>query len=385
MNKLLIVSPDFPYPPNHGGRKDVWTKILIFKELGFDVDLICTSSEDIPEKDLDFVKTIVNNIEVVKRSYSLLGFLSNKPFQLTSRKALTRVALKYKYTHVILEGDYVLPFLENEEIKKCENVVYRMHNDEEIYFRELMKSEKTFLKKVYYFLESKKFRKVFESTIKHLENVWFISKDEMKRFNKKVNKSVGEFIPPHVSSNTFIKKKDFKDNRVLFVGSLFMVNNQEAILWYLKNIHKNLVDVQGYHLTIAGNSRGNSLGWLTEVIKENGYQNTVTVEDSPEDLEDLYSSHSIFINPMLHGAGVKLKTVEGIQKGLVVVSTSIGVQGTGLLDNKHVYISDSPDGFKTKLKLLLDNEKGKEKMSMNAQHYLKREFDLSEKFATILK
>src|SRR5690242_3218534 len=37
--KILIVASDFPYPPNHGARLDIWGRILALKQLGFAIDL----------------------------------------------------------------------------------------------------------------------------------------------------------------------------------------------------------------------------------------------------------------------------------------------------------------------------------------------------------
>jgi hypothetical protein len=48
---------------------------------------------------------------------------------------------------------------------------------------------------------------------------------------------------------------------------------------------------------------------------------------------------------MLHGAGVKLKTINAIVNGLLLVSTSIGVEGIGLIDKEMYFNADTPKTF----------------------------------------
>ena len=40
--RILVVCPDFVYPPNHGGRVDIWNRIKALNKLGVCVDIVCT-------------------------------------------------------------------------------------------------------------------------------------------------------------------------------------------------------------------------------------------------------------------------------------------------------------------------------------------------------
>ncbi|PJW16165.1 glycosyltransferase family 4 protein [Geobacillus sp. WSUCF-018B] len=385
-SKILIVASDFPYPPNHGGRKDVWDKIVLLHKLDFNIDLLVTIKSQPSPQNLKEVKNYVDNIFLVERTYNLFDFISILPFQLKSRKKLKYCSLKTYYKYVILEGDYVF-LLTNNNSLQYDHMILRLHNDEASYFFDLYRSEKRWLNKLYYLLEAVKFKLMQRKIIKKIKNIMFISKDEMRRFTIKFPEINPLFLPPNVNLDHFHNIHDKKlSKKVLFIGSLFMINNREGLIWYLEKIHDKVSEIdKEYSLTIAGNSNGESLDWLVSQINTCKFKHNITIIDTPSSLEEIYREHTIFINPMLHGAGVKLKTIEAIQKGLVVVSTLKGVEGTGLQDKVHVLIGKDEDEFKDKLILLLNDFELVKRLSDEAQNYAKKEFENTTKIKTYLE
>ncbi|MCS5780713.1 hypothetical protein LNP24_06605 [Klebsiella pneumoniae subsp. pneumoniae] len=72
-------------------------------------------------------------------------------------------------------------------------------------------------------------------------------------------------MPIEVSFNKH--KFDVYNNRILFVGNLFMPNNVGGIIWYLKNVHADLLDYdKNIKLTIAGNAKNGISSELQEAI-----------------------------------------------------------------------------------------------------------------------
>ena len=70
MKNILILAPDFPFPPNHGGRLDVYRIIDKLIEFGNSVDLVSTTNHK--EIDYSLVKLDLNNLYVIPRNLSFL-------------------------------------------------------------------------------------------------------------------------------------------------------------------------------------------------------------------------------------------------------------------------------------------------------------------------
>jgi len=62
-------------------------------------------------------------------------------------------------------------------------------------------------------------------------------------------------------------------------------------------------------------------------------------------LEDFYRECPIFINPVLTGSGLKIKTIEALMHGRPVVTTSVGAEGLESFYGHGLYVGDSAREF----------------------------------------
>lgn len=360
---ILIVSGFFPYPVMHGGAYDIWEKIKGIKELGHSIDLIYTHKNIPQRKDLDIVKQYVKELFFVRRINKLKYLFHKKPLQVLSRKELNKVKLTKQYDYVILESDYVGEILNNKTLK-TRKIVLRSHNNESLYFKNLSRSTESLLRKTYYSLDARKFKDYSEIIYKQVDRVWFISKKEEEEFSDKK----GIHLPAPINL-TSIKQQKLNTKNVLFIGSLFMPNNIEGLLWYIKNVHKEVCKRNiNYKLIIAGSSGDVSKKKLKKLF--NQYDQLELILDK-KILDELYAESSIFINPMLHGAGVKIKSINAIINGLPLISTSIGSEGIGLKDKETFILADTIKDFITAINNLLENSIDKTALAEKAQTFIK--------------
>lgn len=379
--KILVVAPDYPYPPNHGGRVDVWKRMLVLKQLGYDLDLLVSVKEMPSPADAMKVSEVAGNIITVRRDgtwRSLAGWL---PHQVMDRIGFSKVALTDHYDYVLIEGSPCEMVLKNPSLD-ADNIVLRVHNNEAHYFRKLASSTKKPVNALYYFLEFLRFSFSEFLLYKKIRHYLFISKDEYVSFLDQYKDKNAIFLPPAIEP-----PKDLPETagqraagRVLFVGSLFMPNNRDGVLWYLNEVHPALKDVEGYKFVVAGNSKGESLSWLLD------HPSFADIEfhDSPPDLSSLYRSASVFVNPMRFGAGMKIKTVEALCQGLPMVSTTTGTEGTGLQDGMHLYCTDDAGLFASRIRGMLTNRAQAETMVAAALDYIRKEFNVAEKLDMFL-
>jgi glycosyltransferase involved in cell wall biosynthesis len=163
---------------------------------------------------------------------------------------------------------------------------------------------------------------------------------------------------------------------------LGFATNTRGIEWYLRQVHPALADIQSYELVVAGSTGGERLDTLHQAIAQ--HSNVSLYENLPE-LRYLYSAAAVFVNPVFQGTGLKLKTIEAIQAGLAVVSTSIGIQGTGLLNGKHVLVADTPEEFADCIRKLLSDRSYAESMVSEAQAFITREYDQAKIFRQLFE
>lgn len=369
---ILVVSPDFPFPANHGGKLDIWGRVKVLNELGFRIQLLYTSFEEATVDQIKEAMKYVDKVIYCKRMKLLRVFFSFLPYQIQSRSLLRIIDLKNQYfDFMLLENHYVASVLKNQTVQVGHKIL-RIQNDERHYYFQLAKSERSLLRKIFFISEALKMGLVDNSIIIDSHNLLFISNEEFQKYGAKYPKLNSEFLPPPFNTTDLHEFKNVQKKNVLFLGSLFMSNNKEAIEWYVNNVHPLLSFDSEYQFVIAGNSKGLTMPWLEKIL--NRYKNIIYF-DTPDDLFPIYRNSMVFVNPMHHGAGVKLKTIEAIKYGLPLVTTTKGNEGTGLINNEHVLISNDPLKFSENIRSLLNSSELRKRLVENSQKYLKSHFD----------
>ena len=82
----------------------------------------------------------------------------------------------------------------------------------------------------------------------------------------------------------------------------------------------------------------------------------VLFEGHVEALSDFYDAVRVVIVPMRYGSGVKIKTIESLQYGVPVVTTSLGAEGVDTRARTALDIADDPRQFADRVVSLLTDE-----------------------------
>jgi O-antigen biosynthesis protein len=112
---------------------------------------------------------------------------------------------------------------------------------------------------------------------------------------------------------------------------------------------------------------------MTEAVQALASPDVVAVGYVP-DLTPYLEGCRVFVAPLRYGAGIKGKIAQSMGFGLPVVTTSIGTEGMGLIDGKHVLIADSPAAFARAVVRLYRDDPLWEEMSRNALSHIQSNF-----------
>ncbi|WP_177179048.1 glycosyltransferase [Sphingomonas sp. OV641] len=108
---------------------------------------------------------------------------------------------------------------------------------------------------------------------------------------------------------------------LLFLGSLSSPNNLKGLDWYLAHVHPRVVSVlPDVTLTIAGRGPGKALADRLAKL-------SIPLVADPPEAAALFAGARVMLNPILHGSGVNIKTVDMLATGRPVVTTSKGARG----------------------------------------------------------
>lgn len=96
-----------------------------------------------------------------------------------------------------------------------------------------------------------------------------------------------------------------------------------------------------------------------------------------------YAQMDIAVNPVLYGAGLKIKNVEALGRGLPLVTTSVGAAGLGPADGQAFVAADDPTAFAAAIERLVDDREYRLTMAEKAYRLAEERFSSQACFAEL--
>jgi GT2 family glycosyltransferase len=114
--------------------------------------------------------------------------------------------------------------------------------------------------------------------------------------------------------------------------------NVDALAWFVSDVLPRLLESNpGIRLRVTGANPPPAARQLASPA--------VNFVGFTPDLRTLYETARVVVVPMRFGAGVKVKSIEALQYGVPVVSTSVGAEGLGVHDSRAVIVTDDASEF----------------------------------------
>ena len=268
----------------------------------------------------------------------------------------------HKIDVIIIEYPYLLINIPKELNAP---VVLSQHNLE---FSKLRKRaiHVNFLKKIAMLHESQRLKKYERKNIKNkiVSLYTFISTENKKIFENIFCAENTYLLPP--GYNLYSRDQSvYQEGKIVFVGAMNDLQNITAIEWFANKIFPTIIQKnKNVKLYIIGKDPDRKILQLnSENIIVTGKVNSID--------KQIVDAH-LYILPLLFGDGVKIKTLEAFATGNIVISTSIGVEGTGFISNHEYLLADTEDEFIEKCNLVLSNRKKYEYLAINAMNKIQQ-------------
>lgn len=367
--RLVVVAQEFPYPPNHGGRADVWRRLRAFKQLGVKLALVCwyEAGTNTPnDLDIAAVRQVVDCLHVV-------------PKEGGTRRALLRLCRiaegipSHAAARVLEAGPYAVAlakvkafdphavFLDSPyggvlASKLCKTLglpmFYRAHNIEHKYFEGQAEAANTLRDKLAWRLACLHLHR-FEKRMQQQSAVVFdISADDL-RYWQSQGITTGVWLPPLPEAALDIGVSGCMQVRTVrelaFLGNLHAPNNVRGLLWFVNEVMPLVWAKRPQTVfTIAG---ARPVAAIKQLAKQS--HQLQLVEDVAHATSFLASSH-VLVNPVLTGSGVNVKTLDMLMTDRPIVSTSQGVTGLPPDIKALCMVADNAADFATKILQALD-------------------------------
>ncbi len=208
---------------------------------------------------------------------------------------------------------------------------------------------------------------------KKADRLWVVTEEDKRAVAQEIS-NVPIDIRPVVHELPQVKGSYDAREGILFVGNFNHRPNIDAIEFFVKDVFPEVLkSIPEVCLYVIGNDPQNvTTSMACKNIVAAGYV---------KDLSEYYNKCRVTIAPLRYGAGLKGKIVESLSYGVPVVTTSVGVEGTGLQDGEDVMVADDPAEMAKRIVDVYSDKKSWERLSGNGRKQVesKWSFDAGKK------
>jgi len=270
-----------------------------------------------------------------KESYHITRFINNK-----FESKLIEVLKENTFDVIQLETPILSSYIPVIRQHTDAIIAMRSHNVEYEIWARFAENQEFFLKKWYLKKAAEKLRNFEQKYMNDYDLVLALTSRDLKILKKEGLSKPNYVIPIGLDVRDY--KPDVscfkKPPTISFIGSLDWMPNQEGLKWFVENVWETLIQkFPNAELHVAGR---NTPKWVTNMNKKG-----VIIHGEVPDSIEFINKHSIMIVPLFSGSGMRVKILEGMALGKVVVTTALGLEGIDATDDENVLICNSPEGF----------------------------------------
>lgn len=395
--KILVISPFAPYDNvgHAGGKVHNYYLKRFNNDKNFEIKLITfadlseKSKIDLEKYKIDYRVVFFNNNSFFYRLKRLFFYNKNKKLNLFDRnggfldnymkciiiKCLNELREeKYKPDIIILpwtEIILMMPYIK-KIYPSCKYIAIE-HDVSYLSFYRKYLYEKRFINK---YIKYIKYINLKKSEIKNLKSFDLVMSLNIKDMNLLIKESLDnytnlDYICPYFADLSSVKT-DYKENNIIFFGAMSRSENYESCIWFIENVFNKLLQIdKSFKFFIVGNKPNKK---LYEYCNEN-----IIVTGFVNDITEYFNNALCMVAPLLYGAGIKIKVLEGMSAGLPVLTNDIGIEGIPASSNDFMYCKNPNDYINNILVLKNDTNKARN-VGNNARTFIKENFNLDKSY-----
>ncbi len=279
---------------------------------------------------------------------------------------LIKICSENEFDIIQLEGLYLSPYINTLRAHSKAKIVLRAHNIEHLIWERLSEDTINPIKKLLYNHFASRLKEIELLCINIVDAIVPISSTDAlwyKEFSSNPVHSLGVGIDTHVVFNLDNKSV----SKFFHIGSMDWQPNIDALTWFIENVWKEMKSkYPQIELHLAGRNFSDKL-----------FQNIegVIVHGEVADAHDFINQNHVMISPLFSGSGIRVKIIEAMAMGKVVIATQIAAEGIDAKPEKEILIADDANEYKVQMQKVISNNTLVTEIEEAANSFIRKNFD----------
>ncbi len=200
------------------------------------------------------------------------------------------------------------------------------------------------------------------------EKTVFVAESEAEKFNRELGMEKAISVPIGVDTDFFLYGRECaEDNFIGFLGAMNVAHNENAARHFINDIFPLVLEkVPDAKFLIVGCGASED---LLKLSCENIFFTGLV-----KDVRVCLRKCKVCVCPMTFGSGIKTKNLEIMSMGMPIVTTSVGAENIGAVNNSDWIIADDSREFAEAVISLLSDKDKRTEIGKNAGRFIRRSF-----------
>ena len=383
--KILQIAPQVTYPLDDGGRISIYNISKHFTLRGHTVDYVCYRKNSEHQSSMDALKEYMTPyILDVQTENSLFGVIKNLfssvPYNISKyySKELEEFLIEY-FKHNkpdVVHVDHLHMGWVIDVIRRFSNVpiTLREHNVEMLIMERFYKKQKNVLLKLFAYWQYKKFVS-YEPKLCKRYNLTVLISEEDEKLLRRLDSSIRMKTITAGVDSSFLDipvSENIEQFSLFHIGSMKWLPNKDGLHYFLDEIFPTVVDkYPSAKLYVIG------LDTEKEVIPEK-LKNNVVALGFVDDIWEAVKDKRLGVVPLRIGGGMRIKIIEMMAGGKLLLSTSVAKEGIEVKDGVDSLVADEPLAFAQKIIDVFDGKVDERKLIENARILIREKYTWEE-------
>lgn len=375
--KILQLTPQFPFPPDDGGRIGIANIYYQFLEQGNDVEMVSMSR--FPIKQIDIEKYKRNgNISIIEMDTKntkfrvISYFLKNKSLYIEKQYSPTLMetieSLVVMSSIDVIHADHSNMARVALELSKKYQIPIglRLHNIEYLIWKRfyeglgMFSPKRLFIGQQYWLL-----KRLESKFIKNSDVTFAITNEDKNRALELAPKANVIIASAGVDIEDW--KPDIsaiKEPFSMVIATTFnWFHNVNAVQWFLDKVQPILHSkYSNVTLKIIGKNPPAKFGEYSDLgVDKLGYV---------DEVQPYFNLSQVYIAPLFVGGGIRIKILEAMSMGLPVVATDVSAEGIEARESQGLIRANTAEEYAHQIGKLFDNDNLRNELGKNARKFI---------------
>ncbi len=332
--RITVLCHETPFPPNHGGRVDMWRRLLMMSRMGVQLQIISWDYGILDSERAAAIDRIsLQHIYIpLKRSIAFrvrriplmlrYPWFASVRWPLAHLASITRSVSDFGPNILFLDGWHggllALYLQKRLDIP----LYYRSHNIEHIYIKAQHEFARTLRTRIVTYIADVHLKKFEFSLVNRAKKVYDISVADM-RYWELMGYTKFDYLPPlfdpDQSDSSSVTEPSYD---LVFLGNLNAPNNVLGIRWLLDEVMPIVWrERPSTSLLIAGSHP------IPRITEQLATLEQVTLLPNPVDATSVLLSGRICINPVQTASGIQIKNIDMLLTGRPIITIGSSLSG----------------------------------------------------------